>query len=122
MTEIICGADIGSQHLDAAIGRDGPVRRFANSPEGIALLAAFCRENGVQLAVMEASGGYERQPFALLWAASIPAAIADPRAVRRFAQAMGRLEKTDRIDCAMIAPGAPGMRRSGAPARCRRRR
>ena len=52
---------------------------------------------------MEATGGYERLPFGLLWAAGVPAAILNPRAVRRFAEAMGILEKTDRIDTGVIA-------------------
>lgn len=102
MADILCGVDISSDTLDARIGRTGPWRQFPNSTDGIADLAAFCREHGVTLAVMEASGGYERLPFAGLWAARIPVALVDPRAVRRFAQAMGRLEKTDRIDSAMI--------------------
>ena len=38
-----------------------------------------------------------------LWAAQIPVAIVNPRAVRRFAQAMGLMEKTDRIDAGVIA-------------------
>ncbi len=33
----------------------------------------------------------------------MPAAIVNPRAVRRFAEAMGLLEKTDRIDAGVIA-------------------
>jgi transposase len=52
---------------------------------------------------MEATGGYEQRPFAWLWAASIACAIVNPRAVRRFAEAMGLLEKTDRIDAGVIA-------------------
>jgi transposase len=52
---------------------------------------------------MEATGGYERLPFGLLWSHAVPAAIVNPRAVRRFAEAMGILEKTDRIDCGVIA-------------------
>lgn len=52
---------------------------------------------------MEATGGYERLPFGVLWAAGVPAAIVNPRAVRRFAEAMGILEKTDRIDTGVIA-------------------
>src|SRR5438132_11503937 len=52
---------------------------------------------------MEATGGYEKLPFGLLWAAAVPAAIVNPRAVRRFAEAMGILEKTDRIDTGVIA-------------------
>jgi transposase len=100
---IICGVDVSSTHLDARIGRDGPAARFSNTPAGIAALAAFCRAHAAALVVMEATGGYERQPFALLWAEGLPCAILNPRAVRRFAEAMGVLEKTDRIDAGLIA-------------------
>jgi transposase len=53
--------------------------------------------------VLAATGGYERLAFGLLWAEGLPAAPANPRAVRRFAEAMGLLGKTDRIDAAAIA-------------------
>jgi len=71
--------------------------------EGIQELSAFCREHRVELVVIEATGGYEKLPFALLWEAGMPCALANPRAVRRFAEAMGYLEKTDKIDAGMIA-------------------
>ena len=71
--------------------------------EGIAALAGFCREHEVALVAMEATGGYEQRAFAQLSEAGLPAAILNPRAVRQFAQSMGRLEKTDRIDAGMIA-------------------
>ena len=70
---------------------------------GIAQLAQFCKTNQVSLVVMEATGGYERLPFAQLWAADMPVALVNPRSVRRFAEAMGALEKTDKIDTGMIA-------------------
>jgi transposase len=66
-------------------------------------LGAFCKAHNVELVVMEATGGYEKRPFALLWAQGIAAAIVNPRAVRQFAQAMGLFEKTDRIDTGVIA-------------------
>lgn len=76
---------------------------MAATPEGVAALAALCREHRVSLVVMEASGGYEKLVHALLWSHGIPAAIVNPRAVRRFAEGMGFLEKTDRIDAGVIA-------------------
>jgi transposase len=103
VANIICGVDISSQTLDARIGQDGEWRQFARTETGIADLATFCQDNHVDLVVMEATGGYERLPFGLLWASGLPAAIVNPRSVRRFADAMGKLEKTDRIDCGMIA-------------------
>jgi len=103
VTGIICGVDISSSSLEARIGREGAAASFPNHAEGIALLAAFCHSHEVELVAMEATGGYEQQAFAQLSAAGLPVAILNPRAVRQFAQSMGRLEKTDRIDAGMIA-------------------
>nr|WP_214647921.1 IS110 family transposase [Novosphingobium aerophilum] len=97
----ICGVDVSKAWLDSwAAGR---YRRFANSAEGVRDLLAVCREHGVTLVVMEASGGVEQAAFLELWRHGQPCAIANPRAVRSFADAMGYLEKTDRIDAEMIA-------------------
>ena len=52
---------------------------------------------------MEASGGYERRAFLELWHAGLACALTNPRSVRRYAEAMGVLEKTDRIDAGVIA-------------------
>jgi len=95
--------DVSSAALDVRLGRDGAMRRFANEAAGIAELAAFCKEHQVGLVALEATGGYERLAVAVLWGAGIPTAVLNPRAVRRFAEAMGFLEKTDRIDSGIIA-------------------
>jgi transposase len=52
---------------------------------------------------MEASGNYERNAYLTLSGLGVPCAVVNPRAVRNFAKAMGRFEKTDRIDAGMIA-------------------
>lgn len=59
MTRIICGVDIASSSLAARIGQDGAAATFANTPEGIRELAAFCQTHQVALVAMEATGGYE---------------------------------------------------------------
>lgn len=100
---IICGVDVSSETLDARIGRDGRAERFARTPEGIDALAAFCTAHGVTLVAMEATGGYERMPFTHLWGQGLACAIVNPRQVRRFADAVGFLEKTDAIDAGLIA-------------------
>jgi transposase len=82
---------------------EGAFAQFPNTAEGIAFLAAFCHAHQVKLVAMEATGGYEQLAFAQLSAQGLPVAILNPRAVRQFAQSMGSLEKTDRIDAAMIA-------------------
>ena len=103
MASIICGVDVSSETLDGRIGGSGLELRVRRDPEGIAVLGRFCAEHGVELVVMEATGGYEKLPFGLLWEAGVPCAVANARSVRRFAEAMGVLEKTDRIDAGIIA-------------------
>jgi transposase len=103
VTDLICGVDVSSATLEARLGRAGLAQRFDRNPAGIAALAQFCKHHQVGLVAMEATGGYERLPFGLLWSHGVPAAIVNPRAVRRFAEAMGIPEKTDRIDCGVIA-------------------
>ena len=103
MINIICGVDVSKARLDACIEPEAIFASFDNDAAGIAELAAFCRRHQAELAVMEATGGYERQPFLLLWEAGMPCGMTNPRSVRRYAEAMGVLEKTDRIDASIIA-------------------
>lgn len=103
MANIICGVDVSSETLDCRIGADGPMLQVKATAQGVAELARVCVGQGVELVVMEATGGYERLAFSLLWEAGVPCAIVNPRQVRRFAEAMGFLEKTDRIDAGVIA-------------------
>jgi transposase len=99
----ICGVDVSKARLDVSIEPGDTFAGFDNDTAGIAKLAAFCRQHGVSLVVMEASGGYERRAFLDLWQAGLACALVNPRNVRRYAEAMGHLEKTDRIDAAVIA-------------------
>lgn len=103
MTQIICGVDVAAKTLDVRIVPGGASGSFPNTPRGCATLARFCRDNHVTLVALEATGGYEQQPFRLLWADGLPCALLNPRQVRRFAEAMGILEKTDQIDAGVIA-------------------
>lgn len=99
---IFCGVDVSKPWLDAEVHPLSIRGQFANDAVGAAALADFCREHGVELVVMEATGGLERAPFLLLWQEGIACALVNPRQVRDFAKAMGSLEKTDRIDAGMI--------------------
>jgi len=103
VTGTICGVDVASKSLEARIGQHGAAGSFPNNAEGIAELGAFCRSHQAELVAMEATGGYEQQAFALLSEQGLGVAILNPRAVRQFAESMGSLEKTDRIDAGMIA-------------------
>jgi transposase len=99
----ICGVDVSKAKLDVCIEPGHRFASFNNDTAGITELAAFCREHAVELVVMEASGGYERRAFLELWGQGVSCALTNPRSVRRYAEAMGILEKTDRIDASVIA-------------------
>jgi transposase len=103
VTRVICGVDVSSASLDARIGRQGVFASFANTAEGIAALARFCQEHHVDLVALEATGGYEQQALGLLSGHGLGVAVLNPCAVRRFAQGMGLLEKTDKLDAGTIA-------------------
>jgi transposase len=102
VTRIICGVDVSSQSLDARISHEGAFAQFSNTTEGISALRTFCQTHQVELVAMEATGGYEQLAFVELSQQGLPVAILNPRSVRQFAQSMGSLEKTDRIDAGMI--------------------
>ena len=103
MINIICGVDVSKAKLDACIEPGAIFASFDNDAAGIAELATFCRQHQAGLAVMEATGGYERLAFLSRWEAGMPCVMTNPRSVRRYAEAMGVLEKTDRIDASIIA-------------------
>lgn len=115
MNKIVCGVDVSKDWLDAHVEPCGVASRFANDAGGIADLASFCAGHGTELVAMEASGSYERQAFLLLWQLGQPCAIANARNVRGFAESMGWLEKTDRIDAMAIARFALAKRLAPTP-------
>lgn len=67
-------------------------------------------EAKVQLVVLEATGGLERDVAVVLAAASIPLAVVNPRCVRDFARCLGKLAKTDGIDAAVLAQYAEAVK------------
>jgi len=104
VTQIKVGVDSSKAWLDAWIAPDHSLR-CGNTPAGIAELARFVRTHAGDdaLVVLEASGGCEMLAFAQLWADKIACAIINPRQARAFAEAMGYLEKTDKIDAQVLA-------------------
>ena len=65
--------------------------------------------------VLEATGGYEAPVVAALAAAGLPVVVVNPRQVRRFAEATGRLAKTDPLDAAVLAHFAEAVRPAVRP-------
>jgi transposase len=97
----VVGIDVSKDWLDVALG--GESLRVPNETEGVASLIERLRKLEVALVVMEATGGYETQAASALAGAGLRLAVVNPRQVRDFAKATGRLAKSDRIDAHVIA-------------------
>ena len=100
---VYAGIDVGKEKLFVNVYLDSQVRDFPNTHSGIERMSRFLIKNAVDLVVMEASGGYERLPASDLRACGLSVAVVNPTYVRRFAQGMGTLAKTDTIDARLIA-------------------
>src|SRR5215469_9436676 len=99
----VVGLDVSKRKVDACIRSAGLALSAPSTAEGQGALIAWLRANRIGGAVMEASGGYERPWAQALRAAGLEVRIVDPKRVRHFAKAAGRLAKSDTIDAAMIA-------------------
>jgi transposase len=90
------GVDVSKQHLDACW--DAHELRLGNDTVGWGELTAKFKACGVDLIVIEATGGYERGLVCALQDAGLAVARVNPRQARDFAKSMGVLAKTDRVD------------------------
>ena len=100
---VVAGIDVAKDKVDVCIRSLSLRRTFASTAEGRRELASWLRRKKVGKAVMEASGGYEREWAKALRDARIEVRIVDPKRVRSFARSAGRLAKNDVIDAEMIA-------------------
>lgn len=97
------GIDVSKQSWDVCILPAAIRRSFAATEEGLSSLLELLRQHPTALIVLEATGGYERRLAAGLQDAALEVAIVNPRQVRDFAKALGRLAKTDRLDAEVLA-------------------
>ncbi|KHD27056.1 IS110 family RNA-guided transposase [Xenorhabdus nematophila] len=104
MTKTICiGIDVAKASLEIALGAQGTVMTYPNTPEGHDELAATLTNYEIDLVVLEATGGYEVSVACVLQTIGLAVAIVNPRQARDFAKAMGNLAKTDKIDAQVLA-------------------
>lgn len=103
MAPVYVGIDVCKDRLDVYIHPVGLRRAFANNPEGIKQLKRSLKTHEVALVVMEATGKFHRAAHRSLHADGFAVAIVNPLRSRLFAEALGTLAKTDRVDCRMLA-------------------
>jgi transposase len=100
---VVAGIDVAKDKVDACIRALSQRRTFESTAEGRRQLIAWLRKHKVAKAVMEASGGYEREWAKVLREKDVEVRIVDSKRVRHFAQSAGRLAKNDTIDADTIA-------------------
>lgn len=104
------GIDVSKDVLDVAVRPSGETFRVSNDEMGIVDLVKRIVALKATLVVMEATGGYEDNCAVALAAANVPMAVVNPRQVRDFAKALGKLAKTDSIDASVQAHFAEAIR------------
>ena len=110
MTAEFVGIDVSKAALDVYRLSGEDSSRFENSPEGRRQLIEWLAGKPIERIVLEASGGYERWLVSELMMAGMPVVVVNPRQVRDFAKAIGKLAKTDRIDAEVLARFAAAVR------------
>jgi transposase len=109
------GIDVSKDRLDVHLRPSGQAFAVPRDGPGLDQLLARLRTEPPALVVIEATGGFELTVAAALAGAGLPLAVVNPRQIRDFARATGRLAKTDRLDAAAIALFAERVRPTPRP-------
>ena len=111
------GIDVAKDRLDVHLRPTGETFAVARDDAGLEDLVARLAGRGraPTLVVLEATGGFEVTVAAALAGAGVPLAVVNPRQIRAFARALGRLAKTDALDAEVIALFAERVRPEARP-------
>jgi transposase len=112
---VFVGIDVSKHRLDVRLRPSGESFAVDHDDQNVAVLVERLAALEPALVVLEATGGMEVRPAAALAAAGLPVAVVNPRQVRAFARATGRLAKTDRLDAQAIARFAEAVRPAVRP-------
>jgi len=97
------GIDVSKAWLDVAVEPAEEYWRVENSLPGITELIRRITVMKPKCIVVEATGGYEARLVKCLCETNLPVARVNPGRVRRFAQGLNWLAKTDKIDARLLA-------------------
>ena len=102
-SEVAVGIDVCKASLDVHILPADTILRVPNTKKGFKQLLAVLKPLRVQIAVVEATAKYHRGIHSFLHEAGVPVAVVNPLRARLFAESMGALAKTDKVDARMLA-------------------
>lgn len=94
------GVDISKEKLDVSLNPQTVVS-LTNNQKGFQQLLKRIDKASTRV-VMEATGGYEKPLAAFLQAHGFDVSLVNPKRVRDYAKALGKLAKTDTIDAHVI--------------------
>jgi transposase len=114
-TPSFIGIDVSKDRLDVHVRPSGHTLAMARSGKGLEQLVSDLAALNPALIVLEATGGFEITVAAALASAGLPLAVVNPRQIRDFARATGRLAKTDALDAQVIALFAERIRPEPRP-------
>jgi transposase len=114
-TRTYVGVDVSKDHLDVAFPDRAKVWRTGNDRAGISALGRKLAGLEAPQLVCEATGGYTRRLQRDLAHRQIAFSCINPRQIRDFARATGRLAKTDAIDAGIILRFAEAMQPPAVP-------
>jgi transposase len=97
------GIDVSKLALDFDCLPTSNPRQFSNDTGGIEAIVELLTGSGIERIVVEATGGYETALVSALAVAKLPVVVVNPKQVRDFAKATGKLAKTDRLDARVLA-------------------
>ena len=112
---LFIGIDVSKDRLDVAVRPTGEAWQAPYNSLGIGELVRRLGELAPQLVVLEATGGMEMTLAGELAASQLAIAVVNPRQVRDFARAAGKLAKTDALDAHALAHFAEAMRPPSRP-------
>src|SRR4051794_21969224 len=107
---LFVGIDVAKHRLDVHLRPSGESFTIDYREEEVTALVERLVPLVPALIALEATGGMEVRLAAALAAVGLPVAVVNPRQVRAFARATGRLAKTDRLDAEVIARFAEAVR------------
>lgn len=108
--KLYVGIDVAKAGLDLAVHPSGKRWSFSNDDRGIKDAVACLRGLSPALVVLEATGDLELPLTAALVVAELPVVVVNPRQIRDFAKATGKLSKTDALDAQVMAHFAATIR------------
>lgn len=114
-TSSFVGIDVSKDRLDVHIRPSAQTFTVPRDGKGLEQLINHLAALKPALIVLEATGGFEIMVAAALASADLPLAVVNPRQIRDFARATGRLAKTDTLDAQAIALFAERIRPEPRP-------